>query len=219
MHGIGGAGGVALQCIDLFGDLFRRALGLHRERFHFGRDDRKALARSARARGLDGRVEREQRRLPRDLRDQIDDVADGGGGLAQAVDIGAGFLRRGTGLVGELAGLANLRADAQRGLGKLVGGMGEGGCGRLCGVGAAGQGVGPVADGRKGCGGRFGAAGHRIGGALELANHRAQLEFQQFQDFPGRIALSGRAGLGMGRRRRSLRGGRGRSHVRQTLPK
>ena len=62
------------------------------------------------------------------------------------------------------------------------------------------------------------AAGARIGGALELADHRAQLEFQQFQDFPGRIGISGREGLGIGRRR-SLRGRHRRSHVRLTLPK
>jgi hypothetical protein len=89
----------------------------------------------------------------------------------------------------------------------------------LRGIGPAGQGVGAVADGGKRRCGRFGAARHRIGGALELADHRAQLEFQQFQDFPGRITFGGRCGRGMGRRRRSLRGGRGRSHVRQTLPK
>ncbi|MGY3464366.1 hypothetical protein ACVW0I_001237 [Bradyrhizobium sp. LM6.11] len=81
-----------------------------------------------------------------------------------------------------------------------------------------GQRVGAVADGGKRRGGRPGAAGHRIGGALELANHRSQLEFQQFQDFLGGIALNGRSGLGIDRLR-SLRGCRRRSHVRQTLPK
>jgi hypothetical protein len=89
----------------------------------------------------------------------------------------------------------------------------------LRGVGPAGQGVGAVANGGKRRGGRLGAAGHRIGGALELANHGAQLEFQQFQDFLGRIAFDGRGRLGMGRRLRGLRGSRSCSHVRQTLPK
>jgi len=97
--------------------------------------------------------------------------------------------------------------------------MGEGGGVRLRGVGPAGQGVGAVADGGKRRRGRLGAAGHRIGGALELANHGAQLEFQQFQDFLGRIAFDGRGRLGMGRRLCSLRGRRSCSHVRQTLPK
>ncbi|MGY3424778.1 hypothetical protein ACVWZW_005253 [Bradyrhizobium sp. F1.13.4] len=82
-----------------------------------------------------------------------------------------------------------------------------------------GQGVGAVANGGKRRGGGLGAAGHRIGGALELANHGAQLEFQQFQNFLGRIAFDGRRGLGMGHRLRSLRGSRSCSHVRQTLPK
>jgi len=82
VHRIRGAGGVALQRVDLFGDLLRRALGLHRECLDLGGDDRKASSRSARARGLDGRVEREQRRLPCDLCDQVDDVADGGRGFA-----------------------------------------------------------------------------------------------------------------------------------------
>ncbi len=214
MHGIGRAGGIALQRVDLLGDFFRCALGLYRECLDLGRDDRKTFACGSGARGLDGRVEREQRRLPRDLRDQIDDVADGGRGFAQAVDIGAGFLRRSTGLVGELARRTDLGADALRRLGELVGGLGEGGRGRLRGVGAARQGVGAVANGRKCRGGRFGAAGNRIGSPLELANHRAQLEFQQFQDFPGGIAFDGRSGLGTGRRLRSLWGCRGRGRVR-----
>ncbi|MHC2400036.1 hypothetical protein ACVMGC_004580 [Bradyrhizobium barranii subsp. barranii] len=160
VHGVGRAGGVALERVDLPGDLLRRTLGLHRERLHFGGDDRKALAGRTRTRGLDGRVECEQRRLPRDLGDQIDDIADGGGGFAQAVDIGAGFLRRGAGFVGELASLAHLRADALRGLGELVGGMGKGGGGRLRCIGAAGEGVGALADIRERCRGRLRAAGH-----------------------------------------------------------
>ena len=41
----------------------------------------------------------------------------------------------------------------------------------------------------------LGAAGDRIGRALELADHGAEFEFQQFQDFPGRIAL-GADGIG-----------------------
>ena len=76
MHGVDRAGGVALQRLDLLGDLFRRVLGLHRKRLHFGRDNSEPASGLAGARGLDGGIERQQRRLPRDLRDQIDDVAD-----------------------------------------------------------------------------------------------------------------------------------------------
>ena len=38
---------------------------------------------------------------------------------------------------------------------------------------------------------RLGAAGNRIGRALELADHRAEFEFQQLEDCLGRIALGG----------------------------
>ena len=147
MHGIDRAGGVALQRLDLLGDFFRRLLGLHRERLHLGGDHRKAAAGVAGAGGLDGGVEREQRGLARDLRDQIDDVADRVGGFAQAVDIGAGFTGGLAGLVGELAGVAHLRADALGRMGELVGGLREGGGGGLRLAGAAGQRVGALADG------------------------------------------------------------------------
>ena len=213
MHRVGGAGGVLLERVDLLGDLFGRALGLHRQRLDLGGDDRKAFAGGTRARCLDGRVEREQRGLPRDLRDQMDDVADGRGGLPQAVDIGARFLRCGAGLVGELAGLADLRADALRRLRELVGGMGEGVGGRLGGVGTPGERVGALADGRERGRGRFRAAGHRVGGALELANHAAKLKFQKFQDFLGRIALGGRGGLGSAADCASLRCDRRRGRI------
>ena len=115
----------------------------------------KPLAGFAGARGLDGGVEREQRGLPRDLGDQIDDIADRGGGFAQAVDIGAGFLRRGAGLIGELAGIAHLRADALRRVGEFFGGMGESSRRSLRGVGAPGQRVGALADVGKRRGGRL----------------------------------------------------------------
>ena len=79
MHGIDRARGVALQRLDLLGDFLGGVLGLHRERLHLGGDHRKAAPGFAGARGLDGGVERQQGGLPRDLRDQIDDIADCGG--------------------------------------------------------------------------------------------------------------------------------------------
>ena len=69
---------------------------------------------------------------------------------------------------------------------------------RLRGAGAAGQGIGALADGGKRRRGRLGAAGDRIGRALELADHRAKFEFQQFEDLLGRIALGGAASVAAG---------------------
>ena len=218
MHGIDRARGVALQRLDLLGDLFGRVLGLHRERLHLGGDHREAAPGLAGARGLDGGVERQQRGLPRDLRDQVDDIADRRRGFPQAVDIGAGFAGGVAGLVGELAGVAHLGADALRRLGEFVGGVRKGRRGALRRAGAAGQGVGALADGGKRRGGRLGAAGDRIGRALELADHRAEFEFQQFEDGLGRIAL-GADGLGRGRGLRNLGFGGRRSRFRHPLLK
>jgi hypothetical protein len=49
---------------------------LYRQRFHFGRDHGKALAGLACTRRLDGGVERKQIRLPGNVADQLDHVAD-----------------------------------------------------------------------------------------------------------------------------------------------
>ena len=204
MHGIDRACGVALQRLDLLGDLFGRVLGLHRQRLDLGGDHRKAASGVAGARRLDGGVERQQRGLPRDLRDQVDDVADRRRGFPQTVDIGAGFAGGGAGLVGELAGVAHLRADALRRMGEFVGGLREGGGGALRRAGAAGQCVGAPADGGKRGRGGLRAASDGIGRRLELADHGAEFEFQQFQDFLGGIAL------GRGRRIREAPQGRGR---------
>ena len=189
VHRIDRARGIPLQRVDLLRNFLGRVLGLHRQRLDLGGDDREAASGGAGPRRLDGGVERQQRGLPGDLRDQIDDIADRGRGLPQAVDIEAGFAGGGAGLVGELAGVAHLRPDALRRMGELVRGQREGGGGGLRGAGAPGQGVGALADGGKRRRGGLGAAGDRIGRALELADHGAQFEFQQFEDFPGRIAL------------------------------
>jgi hypothetical protein len=63
----------------------------------------------------------------------------------------------------------------------------------------------------------FRPAGDRFGGALQLADHCAELDFQKLQDFPGRIALRRSNGLGDGLGR--LRRDRGRELLRQTLLK
>jgi hypothetical protein len=81
VHGVDRAGGVPLQRFDLPGDFLGGALGLHRERLDLGCDNGKALACRAGARGLDGGIERQERGLPCDLREQVNDVADRSGGF------------------------------------------------------------------------------------------------------------------------------------------
>jgi len=61
-----------------FGDFFGGVLGLHRQRLDLGGDDGKAAPGVSGPRRFDGGVERQQRGLPRDLGDQVDDVADRG---------------------------------------------------------------------------------------------------------------------------------------------
>src|SRR6185437_3543813 len=159
VHGLSRACGVLLQRLDFPGDLFRRALGLHRERLHLGGDHRKAAAGFTGARRLDGGVERKQRGLARDLRDQIDDVADGGGGFTQAIDIDTRLVRGRAGLVGELAGVAHLRADAFGRTGEFLARLGKARRGATRSAAAPRQRVGPIADDGKGRGVGFGAAG------------------------------------------------------------
>ena len=55
---------------------------------------------------------------------------------------------------------------------------------RLRGAGAAGQGVGALADGGERRRGRLGAAGDRIGRALELADHRRRVRVPEVRGFP-----------------------------------
>ena len=138
VHGVDRAGGVALQRLDLLGNLFGGVLGLHRQRLDLGGDHGKTASGLAGARRLDGGVEREQRGLARDLRDQIDNIADRGRGLAQAIDIGAGFAGGFAGLVGKLAGVTHLVADALCRMGEFFRGLRKGGRGGLGVGGAAG---------------------------------------------------------------------------------
>ena len=189
VHGFRRTRRVLLQRLDLPGDLLGGVLGLHGERLDFGRHHGKAPAGFARARRLDGGIERKQRGLPGDLRNQVDHIADRRRGLAQTIHIGTGFAGCRAGLVRELAGVAHLRADAFRGTGEFFRGLRERRRGVPGGRGAAGQRVGALADRGKGRRGGFGAAGHRMGCALELADHAAKLEFEKFEDFPGRIGL------------------------------
>ena len=133
--------------------------------------------------------------------------------------LSAGFMGGGAGLIGELAGVAHLRADALRRMGELVGGLREVVavvCAALVRPVRASVRSRMVGERRRG---GLGAAGDRIGGALELADHGAQFEFEQFEDFPGgiavRVAAAAAATAGAAGWRRDGR----RSRFRQTLSK
>jgi hypothetical protein len=90
-------------------------------------------------------------------------------------------------------------------MGEFVGGLREGGRGRMRRAGAPGEGVGAPADGGERRRRRLGAAGDRIGRAFELPDHRAEFEFEQFEDFLGGFAFR-RAGTASRYGRRSCHG-------------
>ncbi len=147
VHRLYRSGGVALQRVDFLLDLLGRILGLHRKRLDLGSDHREAAPGSACACRLDRRVERQQRRLPGDLRDQVDDIADRGGRFLEPVDIEARVMGGRARFVRELAGVADLRSDAFGGIGELAGGLREGGRGALGFARAQAERIGALADG------------------------------------------------------------------------
>src|SRR5207302_6095733 len=122
-------------------------------------------------------------------------------------------------LIGELAGVAHLRADALRGLSEPLGGLGEGGRGALGSAGAPVERAGALADGGQRRSRCFGTAGDRTCRPLELADHRAQFEVQELEDFPGGIALRASGNFGSRDRLRRLRFDRGRSRLLHSLSK
>ena len=78
--------GRCLDTGDLLTDLAGGLGGLFGQRLHFGRNDREATAGFTGACRLDGGVERKQVGLPRDVVDELDHVADAGGGFRQFAD-------------------------------------------------------------------------------------------------------------------------------------
>ena len=219
VHGIDRARGVLLQRLDLLGDFLGGVLGLHRERLDLGGDHRKAAPGGAGPRRLDGGVERQQRGLPRDLRDQVDDIADRGRGFPQAVDIEAGFSGGGAGLIGKLAGVAHLRADALRRMGELLRGLRKRGRGALRGAGAPGQGLGALADGGKRRGRGLGATRDRVAPRARAGGSWRPVRVRAVRGFPWRNCCPKR--WEHRPRSRALRPpiGGGRSRFRQTLSK
>ena len=148
---------------DLGGDVVGRPRGLRGEAFHFLGDDREAAAGIARARRLDGGVEREEVGLAGDVADQAEDrfdrfdvgrqrladlhrlaglVAGAGGDAGGDFDFGAGILDR----ADEAGGGLGRFAHGDRG---LLGGGGD----------FAGLAEHPA----RRSGGRAGAVGQRLG--------------------------------------------------------
>ena len=78
--------GRSLDTGDLLTDLAGGLGGLFGQRLHLRRDDREAAAGFTGARRLDGGVERKQVGLARDVVDELDHVADAGGGFRQFAD-------------------------------------------------------------------------------------------------------------------------------------
>ena len=87
LHSGGGLSRFGLDRGDLTRDPLRRRRRLVRQLLHFVGDHGEALPGVARARGLDGRVEGQQRGLRRDLIDQADDLGDLLGGMLQPLDL------------------------------------------------------------------------------------------------------------------------------------
>ena len=110
---------------DLVGDVFGRTGGLGCQALHLSGHDGEPLARLPGARGLDGRVEGQEVRLPGDLLDHPDDGIDvlgRGGELAHRL-LGALRLRRRR--LDDIGRLPHPRADVADRVGELAGGTGN----------------------------------------------------------------------------------------------
>jgi hypothetical protein len=100
-----------LHARDVVRDLVGRLRGLAGQRFDLGSDDGKSAAGIARARRLDGGVQRQKIGLFGDRRDQLDDVADLLGGARQFADALVGLLRLDNRRIGNPAGFVHALAD------------------------------------------------------------------------------------------------------------
>ena len=172
VDGLDRAHGGALHAGDLRGDFLGGAAGLAGQRLDLAGNHGEAAAGVARARGLDGGVERQQIGLLGDVGDELDHVADAPGRFVEFLDreIGAaGLVHR---LGGDGVGLRHLAVDLVDRSRQLVGGrcdvahvrgsLGRGRRGARClGRGFVG-GAGELGRGRQ----------HLIGNAAELGERR-----------------------------------------------
>ena len=147
--------GRVLHVGDLLGDVFGGLAGLAGQRLDLARHHGKAAAGLAGARGLDGRVERQQIGLLGDVGDQADDVADALGRLAQLLHRRVGAFGLADRLLGDGVRLRHLAVDLHHRRGKLIG--------RRRDVAHVGGGLG------RGGRGAFGAARGAIGGLGKMA--------------------------------------------------
>src|SRR6202008_3710989 len=105
---------------------------------------------------------------------QIDDIADRRRGFLESIDIDARFLCSCAGLIGELAGIAHLRADVFGRMGELVGGLRADLGGALRSIASPAERVGALANRGKRRSRGLGPAGNGTRRSLELADHSAE---------------------------------------------
>ena len=198
-------GGVVLQLADPPGDLVGRLLGLDRQRLDLVGDHREAAAGSAGAGGFDLGVERQQIGLLGDRRNHVDDVADLAGRLFEAVEAAPGGARDLMDLRGQGAGMIDLPGDLGGGGGQFLGRAGK-----LAGV-ALGvarlprQRLAALADRFERVHRSAGALVDRGGGALDAADHGAQVGLDQVDGFADDVEARPGRRLGLDRRRLDLR--------------
>ncbi len=126
-HGIDRVPGRGLDQADVLADFLGRLGGLSGQRLDLMRDHRKAAARLARARSLDGRVQGQKIGLFGDRLDQIEHAVDALGRRGEAFDLGDRLFGPHPRLFDGACGLADLLADLFHGGRQLVGGAGDGG--------------------------------------------------------------------------------------------
>ncbi len=116
------ARGRALHAADLRRDILGCFRGLASQRLHLARHDRKAAARVAGARRLDGGIERQEIGLLGNVGDQAHHIADAAGRLVELLDGCVGGFRLADRLDGDRVRLQHLAIDLLHRHRKLLGG-------------------------------------------------------------------------------------------------
>jgi hypothetical protein len=132
--------------------------------------------------------------------DQVDDLADLGRRGLEFVDAAIGGERGIAGIVGERAGGAHLLVDFVRRLRQFDGRVGDQKGVAFGVLGLGGQRRGAGLDGSERFGRGAGAAAHGGGRAGDVADHRAEIEFEKVDGFADRCGAA--RGVGFGQRSR-----------------